>query len=144
MQLGEKEELRSSLPHGIESTSMPGAARENKWKNERSLHVAMELFCLDFRHAVTYDPSLCPCCRQPWLVLTALLCSAISAAPIKQLGEFQQSHLWGLHTLTLCLHSASQTTTLCYFPPSSQTCTTTGLNILRKALKKKAKKLPRR
>lgn len=64
-QLGEKEQLRSSLPHGIEITSMPGAAHENKWKNNRSLHVAMELFCLDFRHAVTYDPSLCPCYRQP-------------------------------------------------------------------------------
>lgn len=63
--LGEKEEQRSSLPHGIEITSTPGAARENKWKNNRSLHVAMELFCLDFRHAVKYDPSLCPCYRQP-------------------------------------------------------------------------------
>lgn len=63
-QLAEKEEQRSFLPHGVEITSMPGAALENKWKNNRSLHVAMELFCLGFRHAVKYDPALCPCFRQ--------------------------------------------------------------------------------
>lgn len=63
-QLAQKEEQRSLLPHGIEITSMPGATLENKWKNNRSLHVAMELFSLGFRHAVKYGPSLCPCFRQ--------------------------------------------------------------------------------
>lgn len=63
-QLAEEEEQRSFLPHGVEITSIPGAALENKWKNNRSLHVAMELFCLGFRHAVKYDPALCPCFRQ--------------------------------------------------------------------------------
>lgn len=63
-QLAEKEEQRSLLTHGIEITSMPGAALENKWKNNRSLHVAMELFYLGFRHVVKNSPSLCPCFRQ--------------------------------------------------------------------------------
>jgi len=84
-QLAQKKEQRSLLPHGIEITSMPGAVLENKWKNNRSLHVAMELFCLSFRHAVKYGPSLCPWFRQCWLVLTVLLCLAISIIPIKQL-----------------------------------------------------------
>lgn len=63
-QPAQKEKQRSLLPHGIEITSMPEAALENKWKNDRSLHVSMELFCLGFSHAINYGPYLCPCFRQ--------------------------------------------------------------------------------